>query len=76
MDFAYDRKMVNKIKPGVIDERKLTRGRTMNTFQLSQNLGLTIQGCKELGLKVLLHFPVMMSFIFFLWYSFFFLCRL
>lgn len=46
------RKMVNKIKPGVVDERKLTRSRTPNTFQINQNLTLGIQGCKELGLVV------------------------
>lgn len=49
---TQDRKMVNKIKPGVIDERKLTRSRTPNTFQINQNLTLGIQGCKELGLVV------------------------
>jgi Calponin homology (CH) domain len=43
--------MVNKVKPGMIDERKLTK-RPPNTFELRQNLSLAIQGCRELGLKV------------------------
>jgi len=44
-------KLVNAIKPNTIDERKIHKG-SVSVFQQTENLGLAIQGCKDMGVVV------------------------
>lgn len=45
------RKFVNKIRSGVIDERKINK-RASNSFEVNTNLELSLRGCKEIGIKI------------------------
>lgn len=46
-------KLINKIKPGTINERRIVTKPNANTFEVMINHDLAIQGAKELGCSVI-----------------------
>eukprot|EP01016_Furgasonia_blochmanni_P032466 TRINITY_DN3348_c0_g1_i3.p2 TRINITY_DN3348_c0_g1~~TRINITY_DN3348_c0_g1_i3.p2 ORF type:complete len:211 (+),score=89.06 TRINITY_DN3348_c0_g1_i3:142-774(+) len=50
-------KLINKIQPGIIDPRAINSKKTLNIFQIKENLNLAISAAKAVGCVVVSIFP-------------------